>query len=147
MVWEKNYLLDGLWEIAQREFAGREGHSCDLMALESNAMRDVHGNPIPHFTPISRIIWCKSLHASFCFLRSSYYHAVRFPPYGPNGAFLKFLHSYRQSCTAVVLEMFPILASKALNSKRLAVQGNSSALLVPSRKGWLPHIMGIPGDL
>jgi len=41
-----------LWEIVQREFGGREGHSCDLMALDSNAMRDVHENLLPHFTPI-----------------------------------------------------------------------------------------------
>jgi len=45
-------LSDGLREIVQGEFAGREGHSCDLMALDSNAMRDVHGNPLLYFTPI-----------------------------------------------------------------------------------------------
>ena len=43
---------DGLREIVQREFGVRERHSCDLMALDSNAMRDVHRNPSPHFTPI-----------------------------------------------------------------------------------------------
>ena len=65
---------------------------------------------------------------------------------------LKFLQSHRQSCTVVVLDMFPkkywwpILVSKALKSKRLAVQGDSNALLVPFRKGWVPH-KGIPGDL
>ena len=45
-------LSDGLREIVQREFGVRERHSCDLMALDSNAMRDVHRNPSPHFTPI-----------------------------------------------------------------------------------------------
>ena len=68
-------LSNGLWEIVQREFGGREGHSSDLMALDSNAMRDLHGNPLPHFTP--------------CFSRSTYDHAVRFPLYGFNGACFK----------------------------------------------------------
>ena len=147
-------LSDGLWEIVQREFGAREGHSCDLMALDSNAMRDVHGNPLPHFTPISS----PGSSVVNLFTQDLVSHGVLmtrphvFPPMALTGPVLKFLQSYRQSCTVVVLDMFPkkywwpILVSKALKSKRLAVQGDSNALLAPSRKGWVPH-KGIPGDL
>ena len=45
-------LSDGLWQIVQKEFGGREGHTCDLMALDSNSMKDAHGYSLPHFTLI-----------------------------------------------------------------------------------------------
>ena len=147
-------LSDGLWEIVQREFGGREGNSCDLMALDSNAMRDVHGNPLPHFTPIPSPgssgvnLFTQDLLSHGALMTRPYVY----PPIALTGPVLKFLQSYRQSCTVVVLDRFPkkywwpILVRKALKSKRLAVQGDSNALLVPSRKGWVPH-KGIPGDL
>ena len=39
-----------------------------------------------------------------------------------------------------------VLVNKAVKSRCLAVRGDGNALLVPSKKGWLPH-KGIPGDL
>ena len=47
-----NKLSDCLWQIVQREFGCGDGHSYDLFALYSNAMRDAHGNPLLHFTLI-----------------------------------------------------------------------------------------------
>ena len=44
-------LDSALWDTVQRLFGGLTGHSYDLMALDSNAMRDLNGNPLPHFTP------------------------------------------------------------------------------------------------
>ena len=41
---------------------------------------------------------------------------------------------------------WPLLLNKAVRSRCLAVRGDGNALLVPSKKGWLPH-KGIPGDL
>jgi hypothetical protein len=147
-------LSDGLWQIVQREFGGGEGHSCDLMALDSNAMRDAHGNPLPHFTPIPSPgssgvnLFAQDLVSNRVLMTRPYV----FPPMALTGPVLRFLQSYKQSCTVVVLDMFPkkywwpILVGKAFKSKRLAVRGDGNALLVPSRKGWLPH-KGIPGDL
>lgn len=43
-------LCPALWEIVQRQFGGLNGHSCDLMALDSNAMKDNFGKTLPHFT-------------------------------------------------------------------------------------------------
>lgn len=39
-----------LWRNVQREFSGLTGHTCDLMALDSNAIVDLQRNPLPHFT-------------------------------------------------------------------------------------------------
>ncbi len=44
-------LTDMIWTVVQREFGGPDGHTCDLMALESNAMRDYSGNHFPFFSP------------------------------------------------------------------------------------------------
>ena len=44
-------LTEDVWQIIQKEFGGPGGHTCDLMALDSNAMKDKSGNSLPHFTP------------------------------------------------------------------------------------------------
>ena len=41
-----------IWDHVQEEFGGDKGHSCDLMSLDSNAMKDQMGNSLPHFTPV-----------------------------------------------------------------------------------------------
>ena len=37
--------------MVQQQFGGPDGHTCDLMALDSNVMLDKLGHPLPHFTP------------------------------------------------------------------------------------------------
>ena len=44
-------LASEIWNNVQLTFGGGQGHSCDLMALDSNAMSDKLGHPLPHFTP------------------------------------------------------------------------------------------------
>ena len=38
------------WSVVQSEFGGRTGHTCDLMALDSNVMCDRDGTPLPYFS-------------------------------------------------------------------------------------------------
>ena len=40
-----------LWGRVQSEFGGPGGHTCDLMALDSNVMKGFDGRSLPHFTP------------------------------------------------------------------------------------------------
>ena len=44
-------LTDEMWRIVQRQFGGPEGHTCNLMALDSNAMKNEYGHSRTHFTP------------------------------------------------------------------------------------------------
>lgn len=44
-------LTNNMWKSVQREFGSSEGHTFDLMALDSNVMKDRSGNSLPHFTP------------------------------------------------------------------------------------------------
>ena len=44
-------LTSEIWNEVQLRFGDGKGHSCDLMALYSNAVSDRLGRPLPHFTP------------------------------------------------------------------------------------------------
>ena len=41
------------WLCVQATFGGHCSYSLDLMALDSNAQRDILGNPLPHVTPFT----------------------------------------------------------------------------------------------
>ena len=43
-----------LWQRVQQEFGGPKGHTCDLMALDSNAMTDQDGSCYPILRPTRR---------------------------------------------------------------------------------------------
>ena len=45
-------LTPRIWSTVKRVFGGPRGHTCDLMALDSNAQRDDNGIPLPHITPV-----------------------------------------------------------------------------------------------
>jgi hypothetical protein len=65
---------------------------------------------------------------------------------------LRFLQHYSQSCTIVVLDVYPrrywwpLLMQRASRSLKLADQSHPHALLRPSQHGWLPH-SDLKGDL
>ena len=42
-----------MWQKVQRGFGGSTGHTFDLMLLDSNVQKDLSGNSLPHFTPVS----------------------------------------------------------------------------------------------
>ena len=44
-------LTSEIWNEVQLRFRGEMGHSCDLMAIDSNTMLDRLGCPLLHFTP------------------------------------------------------------------------------------------------
>ena len=41
-----------IWSTVQSVFGGPQGHTCDLMALDSNTQRDNNGIPLPHIAPV-----------------------------------------------------------------------------------------------
>lgn len=147
-------LTCAIWQIVQQEFGGCNGHTCDLMALDSNAMLDHRGNRLPHFTPFPSPgssgvnLFAQDLRRHSSIMQRPYV----FPPSILLGPILRFLESYRQSCTILALDVYPrkywwpLLQSRATTSRVLALRGDSQALLIPSKRGWIPH-SGIPGDL
>ena len=83
------------FEAIDRAFGGAHGLSFDLLALDSNAVRDRDGYPLPHFSPFpspqSRGVnlFCQDLRAMDC-LSNPYV----FPPFSLIGAVLKFFYSF-----------------------------------------------------
>ena len=149
-------LSEDLWQIIQKEFGGLGGHTFDLMALDSNAMKDGSGNSLPHFTPgpspgysgVNLFAQDLTRHAQGPAMRRPYV----FPPLILVGPVLRFLGSFKQPCTIVVLDVYPrrywwpLLQHRSVKVKMLASKGDCTAVLRPSRQGWVPH-PGIPGDL
>lgn len=145
-------LTEDVWQIIQKEFGGPGGHTFDLMALDSNAMKDKSGNRLPHFTPgpspgSSGVnLFAQDLTRQGPAMLRPYV----FPPLILVGPVLRFLESFKQPCTIVVLDVYPrkhwwpLLQHRSVKVQRLAPKGDRTALLRPSRQGWVPH-PGIPG--
>ncbi|KAK3708822.1 hypothetical protein QZH41_007174 [Actinostola sp. cb2023] len=136
-----------VWHEVQQQFGGETGHTCDLMALDSNTMTDRNGEPLPHFTPTCSPgssgvnVFAQNVANEVGYLR----HPYVFPPLGLVGPILRFLETQKRSCTFVVLDVYPkrfwwpLLQRYSVRSARLARKGDKNALLVPSRQGWVPH--------
>ena len=143
-----------IWQRVQRQFGGPSGHTCDLMALDSNAMTDLTGNPLPHFTPYPSPnshgvnLFAQELQPDSPPLDAPYV----FPPLVLVEPVLRFLADRLKSCTFVTLDVYPrkywwpLLQRYSTKAARLACKDDAGSLLVPSRTGWLPH-KGLPGDL
>jgi len=86
------------WSVVESEFGGPSGHTCDLMALDSNVMCDRDGTPLPHFSPYPTPASCgvnlfaKDLSEKIVFLARSYL----FPPLPLVGPVLRFLSSHKR---------------------------------------------------
>lgn len=147
-------LCPALWKVVEQEFGGPTGHTCDLMALDSNAMKDKFGKSLPHFTPCQTPassgvnLFAQDLSRYEPFLERPYV----FPPSILVGPVLCFLKSFRRSCSVLVLDVYPrkywwpLIQCWSTRSLKLACKGDSQALLIPSKKGWINH-SNIPGDL
>jgi len=143
-----------LWEVVQNHFGGYNGHSIDLMALDSNTMTDLEGRRLPHFTPqpspeSSGVnVFAQDLSVGVPLLERPYV----FPPVSLVGVVLRLLEGHKRSCTFVTLDVYPkkywwpLIMRYSNKSLKLAEKDDPNALLIPSKKGWVPH-QGIPGDL
>ena len=147
-------LTSEIWNEVQLRFGGGQGHTCDLMALDSNAMLDRLGRPLPHFTPFPSpgSIGVNLLAQDLTQFSTVMQRPYVFPPNVLVGPVLRFLQSYRQPCTVVVLDTYPrkywwpLLQRFSRKAQKLAGAGDSQALLSPSKKGWGGE-SGIPADL
>ncbi|XP_019620334.1 PREDICTED: uncharacterized protein LOC109466909 [Branchiostoma belcheri] len=131
----------------QVEFGGKEGHSVDLMALDSNAQRDRSGTPLRHYTPYPTPQSAgvdMFRHNPTLSPEGKRENAYVFPPINMTGAVIQFLLQYKATVTVVVPKLcprplwWPILAGAAKTSIKIAEAGSRSALLFPSKQGLRP---------
>ena len=82
-------------------FGGSDGHSFDLMALDSNAPMGRNGIPLPHFTPFRSPcsagvnLFCQDLRSV-----SQMSNPYVFPPFGLIGP--KFLYGFKIPFTVII---------------------------------------------
>ena len=76
-----NQLHPDIWSLAQKEFGGLDGHTCDLMYLDSNVMMDLHGSAPPHFTsfPTPASLDVNIFAQNFTSFQTLFNATVRFP--------------------------------------------------------------------
>ena len=147
-------LAPKIWNEVQQEFGGVEGYSCDLMALNSNVTTGKLSQPLPHFTPhpspdsMGVNLFAQDLLKFSSVMQCPYI----FPPDVLICPVLRFLLSYRQSCTIMVLDIYPrkywwpMLQRYSRKARKMASAGDSHVLLLPSKEGW-SNESGIPGNL
>ena len=124
------------------------------MALDSNVMIDICGKPLPHFTPhptpnsLGVNLFAQDLSLFGPLMRLPYV----FPPLILVGPLLCLLRQFQQSCTMVILDLYPrrywwpILQRVSVKKCKLACKGAADALSLPATNGWIPYV-NIPGDL
>lgn len=143
-----------LWSRLQSspDFGGPLGHSCDLMALDSNAQTDLKGFPLPHFTPYptpqSAGVDVFAQNLSPTLGRNPYV----FPPILLIGQVVRLLQHDQVPCTLVVPDIRPrrywwaFLSRPRVPKLKLATRGEVGAILTPTKKGF-SSTFPLPWDL
>ena len=124
------------------------------MDLDSNAMIEKLGHPLPDFTPYPSpgSLGVNLFAQDFTKFSTVMHRPYIFLPDVLVGPVLHFLQFYRQLCTIMVLDTYtrkywwPLLQRYSRKVRKMASAGDSHALLLPSKEGWGGE-NGIPGDL
>ena len=129
-------------------------HTFDLMALDSNAMVGVKGKPLPHFTPF-KLPLSTGVNVFSQKLQPGENYYV-FPPFCLIAPLLRFLLQEVARplyCTMILPRLspmtswWPFLMANAAHLRCLATRGCQTAVLVPSKKGFVSSQGGLPYDL
>ena len=131
-------LSQAKWDLLQA-WAGP--HSCDLMTLDSNVMRDMKGEPLRHFTP-----WETPGSSGVDVFAQEVEREGNpyvFPPFIMVMPLLKFLKERGvRRCTVLVpmrrkREVWWCLLEECLVDKMVLIEkGERGALVIPTKKGW-----------
>ena len=129
-----------LWQSVEEKWGP---HTVDMMALDSNAMKNANGDTLRHFTPCP-LPMSAGVNV-FCQVLSPSENYYVFPPFCLIFSLFGFLKEYTGSnlqCTMVVPRChplppwWPVLVNKAIDMQFLAAAGTEGALLFPSKSGW-----------
>lgn len=143
-------LSTDLWSQVEAMFGP---HTFDLMALDSNCMKDASGATLGHYTPFPTP--ASSGVDVFAHLLSGGENYYVFPPFCMIPSLVRFLLTFRSihlRCTMVlprfsmVAHWWPTVHRWATSVRLLAPRGHMAAVLVPSRSGFVSY-PDLPYDL
>lgn len=127
-------------------------HTCDLMALDTNAMRDARGNPLPHFTqaPTPGSAGVNVFAQDITKQENPYV----FPPLILVGPLIRLMRSQGVlRCTMVVPKRIPVpywwpfLRKYEKGCFQLGVKGDMGIVRIPTKKGFVDDTRGLPWDI
>ena len=144
-------LSERSWGEIQRFFGGRLGHTFDLMALDSNSMKDRSGNHLPHFTPFPTPktsgvnVFAQTLH------QAENYHV--FPPFNLTLPVINLVISNSLNCSLVlrcensVPVWLPAVQEKMSDAFLIGLKGCKGCLKFPSKHGYVNDKVGLASNL
>ena len=141
-------LAESTWHKVQEQFGP---HCLDLMALDSNVMKDSSGKPLRHFSP-----WPTPLSEATNVFAQTWGHkdkAYAFPPKIMVPHLLRYAIRESLPLTLLVFKespcplWWPILVAHSLKMRKIADKGEKHVILLPSKQGFIPDEKGISADL
>ncbi|KAJ8316599.1 hypothetical protein KUTeg_005850 [Tegillarca granosa] len=137
------------WNKVQSHFGP---HTCDLMSLDSDAMKDKNGEVLKHFTPFptTHSVGVNVFSQNLALEENQYVY----PSYNLIAPILRFLQSSTlKDCTMIVPVLTPFPAwwrylwKYVVDWFYLRRKGDKNIILVPSRQGLIPDAKGLRNDL
>lgn len=144
-------LSPAAWAVVQDLYGP---HSFDLMALDSNVMRDGRGQSLPHFTPVP-LPGSSGVNVFAQELTCDHNYYV-FPPFCMVAPLLRYFLTFTGKgfvCTMLVPDLvpcppwWPLLQSMCVSGAYLARRGDTGFLLYPTRRGFMDTGKSLPHDL
>lgn len=138
-------LSERAWATVEKAFGGPEGHTIDLMSLDSNVVLGRDGRPLPHFSPHPSVnSQGVNLFAQDLNLAANMSNPYVFPPFGLIGPVLRYLFDFKLSFTIILPELWPLpywwpeVVARSRQRILLGDQGDFDTILCPTRDGFLP---------
>ena len=144
-------LSETSWSQIQEYFGGQLGHTYDMMALDSNCMKDRLGKSLPHFTPYPTPhsagvnVFSQNINAS-----ENYYV---FPPFNLTLPILNFIISNHARCSVVIKcenvtpVWLPAIQEKISDAFLIGLKGQKDCLKFPSKHGFIRDQKGLTDNV
>ena len=144
-------LCEVSWHMIQDFFGGESGHTFDLMALDSNCMKDREGRNLPHFTPYPTPESAGvNMFSQDISTKDNFYV---FPPFNLTHAVLNFIVSSTATCSVVLKcgnvtpVWFPALQENISDALLIGLKGQRDCLMFPSKLGFVRDRKGLADNL
>ena len=144
-------LSDIYWLRIQEYFGGKTGHTCDMMALDSNAKKNRNNQTLPHFTPYQTPhsagvnVFAQEIASS-----ENYYV---FPPFNLTLPVIKLITSNNAKASVVIKSekvapaWLPAIQEHISDAFLIGLEGQKDCLMFPSKRGFVRDQKGLMDNL
>ena len=139
------------WDLVDHYYGGRNGHTIDLMALDSNCMKNRFGNLLTHFTPYQTPL--SSGVNMFCQEVRRSENCYVYPPFTLVLAVIKFIIENNLTCSIVIPvgcitpSWMPSVGMFVKDAFVLGHAGQKKVIKLPTKKGFVHDKFGLKHNL